>query len=89
MESIPSGYVAWRAGTITLFLYSVLGPHRLFKNSSSEQEIKAWLGTIDGWITNKDGWLNYEVGWLLAKLEACGYEIERRVAKIVVCPILV
>jgi hypothetical protein len=31
-ERIPPAYVAWRAGAITLFL---LGPHRLFKNSSS------------------------------------------------------
>jgi hypothetical protein len=32
--SIPPAYVAWLAGTITLFL-SVPSPHRFFKNSSS------------------------------------------------------
>ncbi len=32
---VPSAYVAWRAGTIILFLYSVPSRHRLFKNSST------------------------------------------------------
>ncbi len=27
-ESIPPAYVAWRAGTTTLFLFSSYGPHR-------------------------------------------------------------
>jgi hypothetical protein len=35
-EWIPPAYEAWRAGTITLFLYSVPSPNRLFKNSSSD-----------------------------------------------------
>ncbi len=34
-EWIPPAYVAWRPGTITLFLLSSYSPHRLFKNSSS------------------------------------------------------
>ncbi len=34
-EWIPPAYVAWRAGTITGYSYSVPSPHRLFKNSSS------------------------------------------------------
>ncbi len=34
-EWIPPAYVAWRAGTITLFLLGSYSPHRLFKNSSS------------------------------------------------------
>ncbi len=34
-EPIPPGFVAWRAGTTTL--YSVPSPHRLFKNSSTVQ----------------------------------------------------
>ncbi len=34
---IPPGCVAWRAGTTTLYSYSVPSPHRLFKNSSTEQ----------------------------------------------------
>jgi hypothetical protein len=29
-ESIPPAYVAWRAGTTTLFLLSSYNPHRLF-----------------------------------------------------------
>jgi hypothetical protein len=38
-EWIPPAYVAWRAGTITLFLLgSYKAPHRLFKNSSSGGE---------------------------------------------------
>ncbi len=41
-EPIPPGCVAWRAGTITLFLLGSYSPHRLFKNSSTE-ELK--LGT--------------------------------------------
>jgi hypothetical protein len=35
-ESIPSAYVAWRAGTTTLFLLSS-SLHRLFKNSGTGQ----------------------------------------------------
>ncbi len=35
-EWIPPAYVAWRAGTIILFLLGSNSPHRLFKNSSSE-----------------------------------------------------
>jgi hypothetical protein len=34
-ESNPPAYVAWRAGT-TPYSYSVPSPHRLFKNSSSD-----------------------------------------------------
>ncbi len=34
-KSIPPAYVDWRAGTITLFLYSVPSLYRLFKNSST------------------------------------------------------
>ncbi len=34
-ELIPPAYVAWRAGTITLFLLGFPSPHRLFKNSTS------------------------------------------------------
>jgi hypothetical protein len=34
-EWIPPAYVAWRAGTITLYSSSVPSLHRLFKNSSS------------------------------------------------------
>jgi hypothetical protein len=37
-EWIPPAYGAWWAGTITLFLYSVPSPHRLFKNSSSASQ---------------------------------------------------
>ncbi len=33
--SIPPAYVAWRAGTITLFLIGAYSPYRFFKNSSS------------------------------------------------------
>jgi hypothetical protein len=33
-EPIPSGFVAWRAGTTT-YSYSVPSPHTLFKNSST------------------------------------------------------
>ncbi len=47
-ERIPPAYVAWRAGTITLFLLGP-NPHRLFKNSSSdyfwtEEESIRWGG---------------------------------------------
>ncbi len=35
-EWIPPAYVAWRPGTITIFLLGSYSPHRLFKNSSSE-----------------------------------------------------
>ncbi len=41
-EWIPPAYVAWRAGTITLFLLGSL-PHRLFKNSSSGR----WLRVLN------------------------------------------
>ncbi len=34
-ELISPAYIAWQAGTITLFLYSVPSPHRFFQNSSS------------------------------------------------------
>ncbi len=34
--SIPLAYVAWRAGTITLFLLGAYSPHRFFISSSSE-----------------------------------------------------
>ncbi len=37
----------WRAGTITLFLLDSYSPHRLFKNSSSE-EIRIWPLKISG-----------------------------------------
>ncbi len=37
-ESITPAYVAWRAGTIILFLLWVPSPHRLFKNSSTGLE---------------------------------------------------
>ncbi len=36
--SIPPDYVTWRAGTTTLS-YLVPSPHRLFKNSSSDQSL--------------------------------------------------
>ncbi len=35
-EWIPPPYVAWRAGTITLFFLGSYSPYRLFKNSSFE-----------------------------------------------------
>ncbi len=41
--SIPPAYVAWRAGTITLFLYSMPSPHTFFKHSSTEFMIIAPL----------------------------------------------
>ncbi len=44
-EWVPPAYVAWRAGTITLFLLgSFPSPHRLFKNSSSDFPEKAMSG---------------------------------------------
>ncbi len=44
-EWIPPAYVAWRAGTINLFLLGAYSPHRLFKNSSSvaNQTMPCWL----------------------------------------------
>jgi hypothetical protein len=40
-ESIPPAFVAWRAGTTTLFLYSVPNPHRLFRNSSTDLDFQS------------------------------------------------
>ncbi len=41
-ESIPPAYIAWRAGTTTLFLYLVPSPLRLFKNSNTVLAGRAW-----------------------------------------------
>ncbi len=49
-ESILPVYVAWRAGTITLYSYSVPSPHRLFKNSST-----VVYGTKSGWCRRERG----------------------------------
>ncbi len=48
-ESIPPAYVAWRAGTTTLFLLGSLPQNRLFKNSSTVcvlKMVKKTKGTI-------------------------------------------
>jgi hypothetical protein len=42
-KSIPPAYVAWRAGTITLFSPRFLAPHRLFKNSSTVSSLASDL----------------------------------------------
>ncbi len=50
-EWIPPAYVAWRAVTITLFLYSVPSPHKLFQNSSSGMRSPApWPWRKKGFI---------------------------------------
>ncbi len=49
-ERIPPAYVAWRAGTKTLFLLGSYSPHRLCKNSSWAgicSRVKGWK--IDSW----------------------------------------
>jgi hypothetical protein len=46
-ESIPPAYVAWRAGTITLFLLGAYSPHRFFKNSSSEHRLYAVIDSVE------------------------------------------
>jgi hypothetical protein len=51
-ESIPKAYVAWRAGTRTLFLYSVLSPHRLFKNSSTGDHFRVGIKENKGSYKN-------------------------------------
>jgi hypothetical protein len=43
-EPIPLGCLAWRASKTTLFLYLVLNPHRLFKNSSTAHRRKQSIG---------------------------------------------
>ncbi len=49
-KSIPQAYVAWRAGKTTIS-YSVPSPHRLFKNSRTDQTLSLHFLVVVGSVS--------------------------------------